>query len=86
MQRFVNYFDYIEEEIKLKKLQGIADVLCFLIMRRKLTIEEAEEKIAEARKEAEKIIPDQMETYDLIYTNRFRRLIDQFLRISPVEE
>lgn len=85
MQRFVNYFDYIEEEIKLKKLQGIADVLCFLIMRRKLTIEEAEEKIAEARKEARKIIPDQMETYDLIYTNRFRRLIDQFLRISPVE-
>lgn len=86
MQRFVNYFDYIEEEIKLKKLQGIADVLCFLIMRRKLTIEKAEEKIAEARKEARKIIPDQMETYDLIYTNRFRRLIDQFLRISPVEE
>ena len=86
MQRFVNYFDYIEEETKLKKLQGIADVLCFLIMRRKLTIEEAEEKIAEARKEARKIIPDQMETYDLIYTNRFRRLIDQFLRISPVEE
>ena len=86
MQRFVNYFDYLEEEIKLKKLQGIADVLCFLIMRRKLTIEEAEEKIAEARKEARKIIPDQMETYDLIYINRFRRLIDQFLRISPVEE
>lgn len=86
MQRFVNYFDYIEEEIKLKKLQGIADVLCFLIMRRKLTIEEAEKKIVEARKEAEKIIPDQMETYDLIYTNRFRRLIDQFLRTSPAEE
>lgn len=86
MQRFVNYFDYIEEEIKLKKLQGIADVLCFLIMRRKLTIEEAEKKITEARKEAEKIIPDQMETYDLIYTNRFRRLIDQFLRSSPVQE
>ena len=86
MQRFVNYFDYIEEEIKLKKLQGIADVLCFLIMRRKLTIEEAEEKIAEARKEARKIIPDQMETYDLIYTNRFRRLIDQFLRTSSTEE
>ena len=86
MQRFVNYFDYIEEEIKLKKLQGIADVLCFLIMRRKLTIEEAEEKIAEARKEAEKIIPDQMETYDLIYTNRFRRLIDQFLRTASMEE
>jgi len=86
MQRFVNYFDYIEEEIKLKKLQSIADVLCFLIMRRKLTVEEAEDKIAEARKEAEKIIPDQMETYDLIYTNRFRRLVDQFLRTSPTEE
>ncbi|HKZ21793.1 MAG TPA: hypothetical protein VJ165_01150 [candidate division Zixibacteria bacterium] len=86
MQRFVNYFDYIEEEIKLKKLQGIADVLCYLIMRRKLTIEEAEEKIAEARKEARKIIPDQMETYDLIYTNRFRRLIDQFLRTASTEE
>jgi len=86
MQRFVNYFDYIEEEIKLKKLQGIADVLCYLIMRRKLTIEEAEEKIAEARKEARKIIPDQMETYDLIYTNRFRRLIDQFLRTASMEE
>lgn len=86
MQRFVNYFDYIEEEIKLKKLQGIADVLCFLIMRRKLTIAEAEAKIQEARKEARKIIPDQMETYDLIYTNRFRRLIDQFLRTSSTEE
>jgi len=86
MQRFVNYFDYIEEEIKLKKLQGIADVLCFLIMRRKLTIPEAEAKIQEARKEARKIIPDQMETYDLIYTNRFRRLIDQFLWTSPTQE
>ncbi|OGC78102.1 MAG: hypothetical protein A2145_02380 [candidate division Zixibacteria bacterium RBG_16_40_9] len=83
MQRFVNYFDYLEEEIKLKKLQRIADVLCFLIVRKKLSIPEAEEKIQEARREAQEIVPDQMETFDLIYTNRFRRLIDQYLKRPP---
>ncbi len=86
MPRFVNYFDYLEEEIKLKKLQRIADILCFLIIHHKLSIPQAEEKIEEARKEAQAIIPDQMETFDLIYTNRFRRLINQYLKISPSQE
>lgn len=86
MARFVNYFDYLAEEIKLKKLQRIADILCFLITNRKLTVSQAETKIKEARQEAQEIIPDQMETFDLIYTNRFHRLIEQYLKTSPSPE
>ncbi len=86
MPRFVNYFDYLEEEIKLKKLQRIADILCFLIMNHKLSVSQAEEKIEEARQQAQAIIPDQMETFDLIYTNRFHRLIEQYLKTSATPE
>ncbi len=37
-------------------------------------------KLAEAtREKAERIIPENMELYDLIYGNRFKRLIEQFI-------
>ncbi len=80
MKRFVDYVSYLVEEVKLKKLQRMADPLCYLIEHRKLTVVEAENKIQEVRQEAQKIIPDQMETFDLIYISRFKRLIEQYLK------
>ncbi len=80
MKRFVDYVAYLEEEVKLKRLQRMADPLCFLIEHQKITIAEAEDKIQAVRQEALKIIPGQMETFDLIYTSRFKRLIEQYLK------
>jgi hypothetical protein len=41
--------------------------------------DEAEREIANLRRKAELLIPDMMDTYDLIYTSRFKRLVEQFI-------
>ena len=44
-----------------------------------LTIGEACERIQQTRAQAEVLIPDQMELYQLIYETRFQRLLEQFV-------
>jgi hypothetical protein len=75
MKRFVDYFAWLEEEYRIKKLQFLVDQTCYLLVHRLLTYNEAVIKIAWVRKEAQKLFPNQMQTYDLIYQTRLDRLL-----------
>ena len=75
MKRFVDYFAWLEEEYRLKKLQYLVDQTCYLLAHRLLTYPEAVIRIQWVRQEAKKLFPDQMETYDLIYQTRLDRLL-----------
>ncbi len=44
-----------------------------------LSIETANRLVAATRLKAEKLIPDDMEKYDMIYGARFKRLIEQYI-------
>ncbi len=44
-----------------------------------LSIETANRLVEETRAKAEKLIPEDMEKYDMIYGARFKRLIEQYI-------
>jgi hypothetical protein len=63
----------------IDRLKEIVDATCEELRYGNVSRAEAEELVQNVRREAERLIPDQMETYDLIYEARFRRLIEQFI-------
>jgi hypothetical protein len=68
------------EAERLAFVRAIVDDLA-----RRLTDDLADEAqavawVAAVRFQARLLIPEQMDTYDLIYGSRFRRLIEQFVR------
>lgn len=70
------YLDYNE---RIKELKRLVDEVCEKIRSGKLSLGEAKKEAALTRLKAEKLIPFEMEKFDLIYMARFNRLIDQFL-------
>ena len=62
--------------IELKKL---VDSTACEIESGGLSIETANRLVEETRMKAEKLIPDDMEKYDIIYGARFKRLIEQYI-------
>jgi len=68
------------EEEKIENLRKLVDRTAEDIQSGDLTEEKARELIAKTREEAEDLIPDDMEKYDMIYGARFERLIDQFIK------
>jgi hypothetical protein len=71
--------EYLDYEDRIKKLQKIVDEVCEKIKSGKLTIGEARKEAALVRLKAEKMVPFEMDKFDLIYKSRFERLIQQFL-------
>ena len=59
-------------------IRAIADAVAERIENREITQSEARELIANVRFQISLLIPDQMETYDLIYGARFLHLQEQF--------
>ena len=61
-------------------IRAIADAVAVAerIENREITQSEARELVANVRFQVSLLIPDQMETYDLIYGARFLRLQEQF--------
>lgn len=55
------------------------DEACEKIKAGKLTLGEARKEAALVRLKAEKLIPSEMDKFDLIYGARLKRLIEQFL-------
>lgn len=76
---FVDYFTWLEEEIRIKKLQMLSHILCYKIVNAKISREQALLEIEKTREQAEKLFPEDMDKFDLIYKSRFHRLIEQFL-------
>ena len=72
--------DYLDEDERIEKLRGLVDELCEKIRRNKLTASEAKREAAVVRLKAEKLIPFEMDKFDLIYGARLKRLMQQFLQ------
>jgi len=68
------------EEEKIKTLQNLVDRTCQDIECGDLTEEKARQVITDTRVEAEKLIPEDMDKYDLIYSARFERLLEQYIQ------
>jgi pyrroline-5-carboxylate reductase len=63
----------------VKKLRDLVDATADRLVGGGISLAEAEELVQQTRLQAEELIPQEMEKYDLIYEARFRRLIEQFV-------
>ena len=70
------------EEEKLHALRELVDGACEEIMGGRLDRQEATVLAQRVRRQASEIIPDLMDTFDLIYKSRFERLIGQYIQGS----
>ena len=67
-----------DEEDKLAQLRELVDSACEEIMGGRLDRQEATVLAQRVRRQAQGIIPDLMDKFDLIYQSRFERLISQY--------
>jgi len=67
------------EEDKLASLRELVDSACEEIMGGHLNRQEATVLAQRVRRQAQEIIPDLMDKFDLIYQSRFERLISQYV-------
>jgi hypothetical protein len=69
----------VDEEEKLAQLRELVDSACEEIMGGRLDRQEATVLAQRVRRQAQTIIPDLMDKFDLIYKTRFERLISQYI-------
>ncbi len=74
-----------DEEDKLAQLRELVDSACEEIMGGRLDRQEATVLAQRVRRQAQEIIPDLMDKFDLIYQSRFERLISQYVDIRKGE-
>jgi len=67
-----------EEDRRVMYLQGMVDTAILKIMNVKMTRQEALNLVLKVRELACELFPDSVATFDLIYMNRFKRVIDEF--------
>jgi hypothetical protein len=63
------------EEKNIRYLRRLVDLSLTMIAQSRITLEEAQQLVQVVRAEAHRLFPDRKETFELIYTPRFRRLI-----------
>lgn len=66
------------EDRRLVAIREIVDYACERIAAGELTAAQARSLAGDVRFQVKLLIPDQMDTYDLIYGSRFARLTEQF--------
>ncbi len=71
--------EYLDYDERIKRLKKVVDEVCEKIKSGKLTLGEARKEAALVRLKAEKLVPFEMDKFDLLYKSRFERLIQQFL-------
>jgi len=69
----------MEETKKIARLKNLVDFVSGQLTSGVISKATALKLVTMAREKAQKIVPEEMELYDLIYTNRFKRLMDQFI-------
>jgi hypothetical protein len=72
-----------DEAARVRKVRHLVDLATSLIMQAGMTRTEAEQLVAEVRERILELFPDSEETYELVYSRRFRRLIDEFTKPTP---
>ena len=69
----------MEETEKIARLKKLVDFVSEQLASGVIPKSTALKLVEATREKAERIVPENMELYDLIYGNRFKRLIEQFI-------
>ena len=72
-----------DEAARVRKVRHLVDLATSLIMQAGMTRREAEQLVADVRERILTLFPDGADTYELVSSRRFRRLIDEFARPAP---
>ena len=65
----------LDEEKRVRHLQRLVDFTLALIAQSRISRTEAQQLVSAVRQQAYGMFPDKKDTFELIYTPRFRRLI-----------
>jgi len=71
-----------EEEKRVRHLKRLVDFSLALIAQSSIPIGEAQKVVEAVRQQAYQLFPDKKDTFELIYTPRFRRLIVEKYRLQ----
>lgn len=71
-----------EEEKKMRRLRFVVDLTEAVLMQSAISLQEALELIENTKKAALTLFPDKEFVYDLVYTPRFRRILNDRFTIS----
>jgi hypothetical protein len=69
--------DLQEEEKNMRRLRFVVDLAEAVLMQSDLTLQESLDLMENTKKAALALFPDKESVYDLIYTPRFRRIIEE---------
>jgi hypothetical protein len=76
----------MDQETRVRVLKQIVDEAAFRLTAGNATLPEAEFIVQpKVRNQARLLLPDKMQTFDLIYQSRLQRVIDQFIRPKHLE-
>ncbi len=70
----------MDHETRVRVLKQIVDEAVVRIAAGQVAQAEAEIIVQRVRDQAQLLLPDKMQTFDLIYGSRLQRVIDQFIR------
>jgi hypothetical protein len=73
--------DRKEEDRRIRHLRRLVDFTYAYIAQSDIAIEEAQRSVQAVREQAHRLFPGKEETFELIYTPRFRRLIAEKYRL-----
>lgn len=69
----------MEEAERIARLKNLVDFVGERLTSGVISKAAARKLVQMTREKAQRIVPEDMELYDLIYGNRFKRLMDQFV-------
>jgi hypothetical protein len=76
----------LEENKKMRRLRVIVDLTAGVLTVERLTIDEALDLVNATRHAVLRLFPGKEETYDMIYTRRFARIMkERFAAIPPAD-
>ncbi len=82
MNRDIDVKAIEEENKKIRKLQILVDFSMAYIAQAAVTLDECHRVVDGVRKFAYNLFPDKKETFEMIYTPRFRRLIAEKFQLE----
>lgn len=86
VEDFLRYFESEEERKKAREIQRDAEVICQMILDEGCPAVDIEIEKTKLREKAERLFPDKMELYRMIYEARFKRLWGQFRISGPAPD
>lgn len=78
IEDFLRYFENEEEQEKAREIQEDAQQICRMILDEDFSEADIEIEKRKLREKVYALFPEKMQTYQIIYEARFKRLWDQF--------